>query len=230
MDPIETIDHAGLKIEIHIDEDACNPREDCEPFGTMVCFHRRHNLGDKHGYDMNDFGDWPSFEAQLHKDHDIALILPLYLYDHSGLRIKIGSFNGLLPQGHAEFDSGKVGYIFATKEQVRKEHNVKRITKATLAKVYEYLKGEVETYDQYISGQVYGYVIKDSEGEDLEGMDDSCWGFYGEKYCIEQAKEAAESLAPKVQEIEAKREAEEAHEAIYGNEKGQERLAFEGGE
>ncbi|GAF98690.1 unnamed protein product, partial [marine sediment metagenome] len=39
-----------------------------------------------------------------------------------------------------------------------------------------YLKGEVETYDNYLTGYVFGYCIKDADGEDV----DSCWGFYGD--------------------------------------------------
>lgn len=30
------------------DSDPMNPREDCEPFGKMVCWHSRYQLGDVH--------------------------------------------------------------------------------------------------------------------------------------------------------------------------------------
>ena len=33
------------------DDMADNPRETDENFGTMVCFHSRYDLGDKHGFD-----------------------------------------------------------------------------------------------------------------------------------------------------------------------------------
>lgn len=33
------------------DSDPVNPRKDYEPFGRMVCWHRRYNLGDAHDYD-----------------------------------------------------------------------------------------------------------------------------------------------------------------------------------
>lgn len=33
------------------DDDAPNPREDCDCFGKMVCWHRRYNLGDDHDYE-----------------------------------------------------------------------------------------------------------------------------------------------------------------------------------
>jgi len=32
---------------------------------------------------------------------------------------------------------------------------------------------------QYLTGDVWGYVIEDSEGNEHE----SCWGFYGQSYC-----------------------------------------------
>jgi hypothetical protein len=47
------------------------------------------------------------------------------------------------------------------------------------------LKGEVETYDQYLRGDVYGYrVFKVENGEEEEL--DSCWGFYGEQECMNE--------------------------------------------
>ena len=52
-----------------------------------------------------------------------------------------------------------------------------------LAKVEEYLKNEVEIYDQYLTGDVYGFdLVKVStcdEGHEHEESIDSCWGFYG---------------------------------------------------
>lgn len=63
----------------------------------------------------------------------------------------------------------------------------------------KYLKSEVETYDQYLTGDVYGYVIEDKEGEEL----DSCWGFYGEEYCLEEAKSIADWHANDIAEKKA---------------------------
>jgi hypothetical protein len=39
-------------------------------------------------------------------------------------------------------------------------------------------------------GDVYGYVIENANDDDL----DSCWGFYGIDYCIQEAKDAAEHV------------------------------------
>ena len=41
-------------------------------------------------------------------------------------------------------------------------------------------------YDQYLTGDVWGYVIEDSESHEIE----SCWGFYGEDYCMAEGEDA----------------------------------------
>ncbi len=118
------------------------------------------------------------------------VILPLYLMDHSGISISTGSFND-------PWDSGQVGWIYITKKDAMSEwagrwHNgkcvsvAKKFTKAVRARTIKYLQQEVETYDQYLTGQVYGYVIEDSDGDDV----DSCWGFFGLDYAISEAKSA----------------------------------------
>ena len=48
-------------------------------------------------------------------------------------------------------------------------------------------KSVVDEWNQYLSGDVWGYVIKDEEGEEV----DSCWGFYGMEDCEEQARDSA---------------------------------------
>jgi len=176
--PIETIEYRGFNINIYQDEMAEDPR-DWENIGRMICFHGRYNLGDKHDYNSGDYSGWDEFEKQLRKDHKknkaIAIMLPLYLYDHSGLHMKVGSFHGLLPQGHAEWDSGMVGFIFCTWDDVKREYG---LGKDAVEKAEKYLRGEVETYSQYLEGSVYGYMIEPKDGNRVE-CDDGCWGFYG---------------------------------------------------
>ena len=99
---------------------------------------------------------------------------------------------------------GIVGFIFISKEKIRKEFNIKRITKKWLEKVTTYLNGEVETYDQYLRGDVYGYKIYEIETcdlgcEHLEDMD-SCWGYYGQEQCMEEA----ESIVKHYLEVDSK--------------------------
>ncbi len=109
------------------------------------------------------------------------ILLPVYIYDHSGITISTGPF-------HCPWDSGQVGFIYVSKEKVRKEYGWQRISKQRAERIEGYLKGEIKTYDQYLTGDVYGFVVE------LEGAcggvieEDSCWGFYGEEAALEEAK------------------------------------------
>jgi hypothetical protein len=176
IEPSTTERIDNYEIEIYQDESTESPRS-WDNLGTMICFHRRYNLGDKHNFSVEEAQD-------MTKGKDI-ISLPLYLYDHSGITMNTTGFS-------CSFDSGCVGFIYVTKEKVRKEYNVKRITQEIIDKVTNVLKGEVKTYDQYLTGDVYGYkIFKVSEcnlGCEHKEELDSCWGFYGEDYCMEEAK------------------------------------------
>ena len=153
------------------ENDPQDPRED-ENLGTMVCFHRRYTLGDKTDLNSDMFNGWEELYDYLKKEKKAIMILPLYLYDHSGISIKVGSFQGLLSQGHAEFDSGQVGFIYCTKE------DLKRIG-ITKAKAEKSLQAEVEVYNDYIQGNVY-YLVKETYNKKKEQINyDTCGGYFG---------------------------------------------------
>jgi hypothetical protein len=157
------------KLEIHQDDTAESPRE-WDNNGVMVCFHRRYNLGEKHEHSSaQDFLDWRKEQGDK-----IIAILPLYLYDHSGLSISTGEFS-------CPWDSGQVGWIYASRESLESGgHNVDEID---VQKVEEWLRGEVKTYDQFLRGDVYGFIVREAPCEKCGGegkSGDSCWGFYGD--------------------------------------------------
>jgi hypothetical protein len=171
-------------IEIFPDNDPDSPRN-WDNLGTMICFHNRYDLGDKHGYDHKDYSGWKEMEKAIVKENNVAVILPLYLYDHSGITISTTPFS-------CGWDSGKIGFIYVSKEDVLKEYGGKIVTKKLKERVTEYLKGEVKTYDQYLQGDIYGYKISKvstcDQGHEHKEELDSCWGFYGEDYCMEEAE------------------------------------------
>lgn len=183
MSPYHEEEHevAGftVKVKIYQDEDAPNPRKEFDHFGNMVCWHRDYDLGDdKPAEDPSDFYDGLPRGTE---------ILPLYLYDHSGITMSTTGFS-------CPWDSGQVGYIYATPEMIRKEYGCKRITKQVRDKVRRLLKAEVEEYDQYLTGDVWGYVVtmEDEDGKEVD--EDSCWGFFGYNYCLEEAQSVANHM------------------------------------
>lgn len=185
---MEAIEYKGYTIEIGLDEYAESPREWCN-LGYMVCQHSRYTLGDDnleyHGESILD-------DLKRHlKDKGLELrdvvYLPLYLYDHSGITMSTTPFS-------CRWDSGQVGWIYVTKEQIRREYGVKRVSKALREKVETVLKGEVATYDQYLTGEVYAWSILDDNEETVEAV---C-GFYDYEQALKEAKEHIDYLTREV--------------------------------
>jgi hypothetical protein len=98
------------------------------------------------------------------------IILPLNLYDHGGISISVTSFLGRAQ--HAEWDSGQVGWIFATPQEIQKEYGA--LAKESYEKAEDLLRSEVESYNYYLTGQCYGFRLYEN-GEET----DNCWGFLG---------------------------------------------------
>ena len=154
------------KVVIWQEDGAESPRE-WENEGTMLCWHDRYRLGDEQIEPPEGVEDVP----------DDVVRLPLYLYDHSGLTMSTSPFS-------CGWDSGQVGWIYAKLKDPKDEQERARVTRT--------LKGEVEVYDMYLTGQVYGYRVyaeKESEYMYYKETEDappqweevgSCWGFYGD--------------------------------------------------
>lgn len=155
-----------------------SPRE-WSNLGTMAIFHRRYNFGDEVDFKSDDFDNWSEMGEYINKDLDAAVCIPIYMYDHSGITINCDGFA-------CPWDSGQVGYIYVSREKVKDEYGVKRITSTLLEKVEKTLRREVHVMDQYITGDVYGFqVIKrylNTNGEIQEDIIDSCSGFYGDNF------------------------------------------------
>lgn len=189
MEPLRTEEYLGYTVKVYLDENPEDPR-DWDNLGTMLCKHHRYNLGD---YKISK--TMSPEEIQEYVRREDVLSLSLYLYDHSGLYLKSSRngnpWGGRLPQGHAEFDTSMVGWITITYDKIRDEMArpkplkkgqknpdlslIKRLTKKDKERAIRYLESEVETYSDYLGGNVVGYAIE-RDGEQF----DSCWGFYPE--------------------------------------------------
>lgn len=167
--------YKGYEIDIQPDVNPENPR-DWDNLGLMVCFHGRYDLGDKHSFKS------PEELQEFLAEEKPPVLLPLYLYDHGGISISTKSFIGRAQ--HAEWDSGKVGYAYITRDTLLKEFGIKRITAKLLAQATKILQAEVATYDQFLNGEVYNYTIEDVDG----GLVTSCGGHFGKETAIEEAK------------------------------------------
>lgn len=181
-------EHEGVPVKIIHDTDAdyANPRENQTNLGTFLHWHRRYNLGDAQISGQEDEamrrGGMKLLMRYLTLVRGATVVIPVGLLDHSGLHVWAGG--GAHWSDSAGWDSGTVGVIFDTPES-RKE------TGAPLDTIERQLRAEVEEYDQFIRGEVYGYVVAEGTSEE-----ESCWGFIGLEYAKEAANEAADGAAP----------------------------------
>lgn len=170
------------KLRIERDNDAISPREDCN-LGIIAYKHSRYSVGDveindpiDHLLDLYGLSDRnveycneTYKELQGRAEEFGYVLLPVYMYDHGGITISTTPFS-------CRWDSGQVGIIYTTIKRLQDMgHDWKRWSEKRREKAREWLEAEIELFDQYIRGDVYGFIVEE-DGEEI----DSCWGFYGE--------------------------------------------------
>lgn len=230
-----------LKLDIMTDPDPMNPRRDWDNIGTMVCYHTRYDLGDckstREGpstiiphtdvrYDCSSDGAEAFVEwAQEALKQGTIVLASLELYDHSGITMRVCDWNEeAFGRGRTGWDSGIVGWIFITKEQAGKEFILKD-GETWQERARKAIEGEVETYDNYLRGDVYGYNLarlsaytvvengvetvrfsSDAEWQDI----DNCWGYYGDDHDANGLTECIPEGAEPIRECDLPEAAKEA--------------------
>lgn len=191
-----------LRLNIYNDcEDFFDPRGSRDNVAALVCWHNSYSLGDSHSYDMPEdlleylleYVGYSSKEIDALFDFDLPhkkminnilgalnskdiIIMPLYLYDHSGITISVSDFKD-------HFDSGCVGFAYITKEvYFRETGSTDKEHWKDLAR--QIICDEVELYDLYIRGEVYGFSLSKIThcptcGHEEAEVIDAYGGFYG---------------------------------------------------
>lgn len=186
MTVFESFEVENQTLNIFYDGTAESPRT-WDSLGTIVAWHSRYDLMDdgesyadarqffeyntEHNFETQDGIDNASDRRLFNLFQKDNIILPVYMFEHGNVILRTSSFSD-------KWDSGQVGYIFVSKEDVKKEYDVKRISKKLREKVESVLKSEIEVYSKYVNGDVIGFELLDNEGKQV----DSCHGFYGYDY------------------------------------------------
>jgi hypothetical protein len=178
--------YRGYTIKIYVDDMAENPAKEWDMLTTYACWHRNYDLSN-----TEEFPNPDDFEEYYQKNKNKLIFAPVYMYDHSGQTIRLSAWNeGELPQGHARFDTFQLGWAFVHYDKVKEWYGWKYMTKRRIERVRKAIESDTDVYDSYIRGDVYGYSIEDSNGDQI----DSCAGFYGYDFekngLYEQAKPA----------------------------------------
>lgn len=190
------------RVRLVLDSDPESPRE-WDNLGTIVGWHSRYNLGDEQP--AAEPAEWARYlaadlvdadDADLIPDEHVSrildkhvVILPVHIYEHGGVALSCSGFSD-------PWDSGQVGYVYCTLQQARENWLLPGATWETEVTDHEnnklsirdyaaqILRAEVETYSQYLDGDVYGFICEERETCDCCGRGtwehvDSCFGFYG---------------------------------------------------
>ena len=135
-------------------------------------------IPDRYTWEDNDgtvYGNLTSWKVCLYYVEDLTIpqcqsllytylvSLPLWLYDHGGITISCGDRE--YPYND-RWDSGLVGWIVYARQKDDGEDWRER--------AFDRMRAEVEEYDHYLTGEVYGFTLYEN-GEET----DSCWGYYG---------------------------------------------------
>jgi hypothetical protein len=188
-DAIDTIEHNGYVIHVVVRNPPANPRDFMGTDSTILCReHNRYELGDE----QSDAGSPEEMQAEIQAAYGpTRVMLPVWFYDHSVQAMSVRSFVGRAQ--HAEWDSAWAGFIFMTDEEIRRVYGVQRITAKLVAEVEKNLAAQVEVYSEYLSGNVFGYIIYDPA--DMDEPLDSCFGYYGFNDVDQAARAQCDELA-----------------------------------
>jgi hypothetical protein len=109
--------------------------------------------------------------------------IPVWAYVHSGATIRAAYSNPF----NCPWDSGRSGWAYLTVAEWRQVFNVKRMSKRLRARALEIIERDVAEYDHYLTGNCYGWVMRDTRTNETV---DSCWGYYGESQLHLDARSA----------------------------------------
>lgn len=204
---VKSIEYQGYTIEIHRDTDPHSPNNWEDDSVFLVYDHRQFSVKVE-GYEPKDI--YTHLKAKYHLDklvEEIAIrkttatedeedtltalhddinddfndyfIYVVFAYIHSGVSLSLG--NNTYPFND-RFDVSSTGFVLVSKGEF--DDNEDKGKKAA--------ESLIETWNYYLSGQVYGYIVKKDDKEL-----DSCWGFYGniddESEIMQQAKAVIDS-------------------------------------
>lgn len=192
----------ATRLKIVQDESPESPR-DWDNITTIAAAHHRYNIGEIQISDpiqwLEEYLELPAqfigSEARLRELEDKFFNhvygKRLYMYEHGVVTIKTSPYS-------CRWDSGQIGYVFITKEAVKKVFpDWKRVTDKRRKELDKIIEAEIAVYRDYIEGNVWGFILQDQFGDDM----DSCFGYFGDPHENAEVFLANRGLTPDDVEI-----------------------------
>ena len=157
-DYLETHNYKGYSIQIY-QSDSDSPADWCDDERFLVHYHRDCWITNK-AVEKDEIAEWyRGNNKSLEKKYWVFQVVA---YIHGGVSLSLGSSSHFPDQ---QWDVSHVGAVL-----------IKRDRKLRSKKVREQAEGLIESWNHYLSGEVYGFNIINPDGDEV----DSCNGYYGD--------------------------------------------------
>lgn len=175
-DPIETREYLGCTLEMYPDENPISPRN-WSNITTIVSPKQflAHEDGDLN-WDKLDNESWHDYYQKIKLDYDVIVYRCLTFHD--GRLPRLGATTA-----HSESVKNAAGFILVTQQRAN-EMGHENLSEE---KAVEYMNNELEVFEKYIKGEVYGWKVVGPNGHQV----DSCWGFFDHEHLWGAARRSA---------------------------------------
>ena len=173
METIETFPIDGLTVNIHPDSEVENPADFCDNW-KPYSFNSNHvNYKDPDGF-LDEHGN---VALWLRNKLRAGTAFWLGYYEHGACQWNLSGEHWGSP-----WDSISCAGLLLW------EHPLDHMGARTPEDRRKDARGFLESYTAWCNGWGYGYSVEDDEGETL----DSCWGYFDEDYCKQEATSSAQ--------------------------------------
>jgi outer membrane lipoprotein SlyB len=175
---VEAYEKNNTVIRIYQDDNPESPDDWKDDNLFLVHYHRDFEIDRDSIITKDDTRKW--YQGEKIPQEKDYYIFPVEAYIHGGVSLAF-SQQGNFPD--RQWDVSHVGLILASKKEFKSKEKAK-----------ESAKGLLETWNQSLSGDVYGFDVSDPKtGESIE----SVWGFYGIDEVKKEAEDVAKNYDPK---------------------------------
>lgn len=154
--PTYTEEYKGYKINIYPDQDCQSPQEWGDNDLFLVNYHRDFTVEKDSIITKEDVQQY--YETKKIAQSKDYHIFPLSMLSHSGVWLSLAKS---FPSDGGGWDTSHVGVVLVAKKEFR-----------TVYKALGAAEGLIETWNDYLSGNVYGYEVPKTG--------DACWGYSGD--------------------------------------------------
>jgi len=212
MNPVETFEVNGLTVKIFQDPDAQNPESMTDSPVWLGHYHRQFwnspkelpfsngpgfvdwykgYQGEEREYDDLSGPDAASFLKKRAEEMQAQwAVFIVRAYIHSGVSLALEGSLDHARMPDQQWDVSRCGVVLIDKLKWHGDLPPGAEAPVEDAKYWrDIAEAHIKEWNQYLSGEVYGYAVKDGESNEV----DSCWGFYGIEAAREAGREHAEA-------------------------------------